>query len=291
MSDEDLEALLAEARGEKRDAAPGEVREEPPGAEPQQGARGAGAPPAPESGLSRLLGLRVASHLSAREWELLLATPLATGSLLLMAPLALASVHLTFAGSEEGATLHFALALLALCFGCGNASAEVVGERPLVLRERRFGVPVRSYLLSKLLGGALLVSLQCLLLVSLSARSVHFDSPLPALYLVLFACALSGTCLGLLISSLAKRGRALLVLLPLVLLPQGLAWPGWSEVPAPLAFVQRGLPTFWTLEALDALRSVEVSWAGLAQGLAGLAACGLTCLTLAAFALWSANEV
>lgn len=312
MSDEELEALLAEARGQDPRG------EDPRGQDPRGGdaagkaadpdsavgspleagapgsaakASKAATPPAPESGLSRLLALRVASHLTARERDLVIATPLATGLLLLMAPLAAASLHLTFAGSEEGVRLHFVLALFALCFGCFNAASEVVGERALVLRERRYGVPVRAYLLSKLLVGALLAALQCLLLVSLAARSVHFDSPLPALYLVLFASALCGTCLGLLVSSLAKRSRALLVLLPLVLLPQALAWPGLTEVPAPLGLVERALPPHWTLEALDALRGVETAWVPLCQGLAGLAACGLTCLVLAAFVLWSADEV
>ena len=165
-----------------------------------------------------------------------------------------------------------------------------------MLRERRFGVPVRAYLLSKVLVGALLAAPQCLVLVSLADRSVQLDAPLLGLYLALFCCALSGICLGLLVSSVARRARALLVLLPGVLLAQGLAWPRLGGADralerVPLDLARRALPLRWALEALEALRGFEVAWLPLLQSLAGLGACGLSCVALAAVALWFADEV
>ena len=121
---------------------------------PEGGGQAAASPSsAPREGtLARLLQWRVASILTARYVELKLAD--LGGSLILIAqaPLIGYLIRLAFDGEKETLRLQFVLAMVAVWFGTFNACREVVKERLIFLRERRTGVPVRAYLLSKITG-------------------------------------------------------------------------------------------------------------------------------------------
>jgi hypothetical protein len=129
-------------------------------------------------------------------------------------------VGIAFDQKTEDRTIDFVLALIAVWFGCFNACREVVKERLIFLRERRTGVPVRAYVLSKLLVLASIAAVQDLALVVLVARVVDMKGALPLVYLTLFATSLAGTALGLLLSSIVRSQNTAVALVPIALVPQ-----------------------------------------------------------------------
>lgn len=295
---DELEALLAEARGQ----ADGDLSSpdtSAPAADASEAlltqmeatlrAAQAAAPAAPPR--DGLLALRTASILSARYVDLKLADLGGTLILLLQAPLVGFLLSLAFEGEAEDRSLHFTLAMIAVWFGTFNACREVVKERPIFLRERRAGVPVRAYLLSKLGVLALLAALQCLALVLLVARTARFETALPLVFASLLLTALAGTGLGLLLSSLVKSQNSLIALVPIALIPQLIFSP--TLIPTPSGVVvglQKATLAYWGLEALVELRRTTTDWGALlgAFGAQGLAAVG--CVLLAGIALRISGE-
>lgn len=89
-----------------------------------------------------------------------------------------------------------------------------------MLRERRMGVPVRAYILSKLGVLAVIGALQCLALVGLASRGVTFAANPVLAFLALWSTTLCGTALGLLISAVVTSQNSALALVPIALIPQ-----------------------------------------------------------------------
>lgn len=198
----------------------------------------------------------------------------ATAILLLQAPLIGFFVALAWSdGISNPSILLFILSLVAVWFGCVNASREVVKERPIFLREKRVGVSVGAYLLSKVLILALIAFLQCLILtLFVHLQLLSFKINPAALFLHLFLAALAGTSLGLLISSLAKSQNTAVLVIPLVLIPQVI----FSDVVLPsgrpevIDSVQWAMPVSWTYSALSELWSSSWSWEPVIGGLFSL---------------------
>lgn len=185
-------------------------------------AEAAAPPERPGPGLvGRLLALRTASVLTHRYVDLKLADLGGTLVLLAQAPvIGFMIARLAYYQDQEDTTLDFILALVAVWFGVFNGCREFVKERLIFLRERRTGVPVRAYVVSKVGVLAVLAALQCLILVAM----VHVWCDLrgnPALvFLTLFSTTLAATSLGLLLSSVVKSQNTLIALVPIVLIPQ-----------------------------------------------------------------------
>lgn len=296
-ADEELEALLAEARRQADgDAAPPDAAP-PAGAsdallkqmEATLRAAEAATPAAPSK--PGLLALRTASILSARYVDLKLADLGGTLILLFQAPLVGYLLSLAFEGEAEDRSLHFTLAMIAVWFGTFNACREVVKERPIFLRERRAGVPVRAYVLSKLGVLSVLAALQCFALVALVASTVRFETPLPLVFASLLVTALSGTALGLLLSSVVKSQNSLIALVPIALIPQLIFSP--TLIPTPSGVVvalQKATLAYWGLEALVELRRSSLDWLALGEALAAQGLAGVGCLLLAGVALRISGE-
>jgi ABC-type multidrug transport system permease subunit len=243
------------------------------------------AGPRPEGLLSRVLQLRVAGVLTSRYLDLKLADLGGTLILLLQAPFIGFLIGLGFPGKKENATIDFILALVAVWFGCFNACREVVKERLIFLRERRAGVPVRAYLVSKVGFLAVLAALQCLVLLVLVSLKVDLRGSLPLMFLSLFATAMSATCLGLLMSSVVKSQNSLIALVPIALIPQLI----FSEVTIPSASVvveriELAMMAAWGYDMLRELTH-DTSWLSWLGDLAALFVMGVGCLVLAGVCL------
>jgi hypothetical protein len=212
------------------------------------------AAPPPESGLSRLLALRTASILSARYVDLKLGDPGGLLLLILQAPLIGWLVGVAFEGKTEDRKIDFVLAMVAVWFGCFNGCREIVKERLIMLRERRMGVPVRAYVLSKLGVLAVLAAIQVLALVLTTAHGVTFAGNQVLVFMALWSTALCGSALGLLISSVVTSQNSALALVPIALIPQ-LVFSMLLDSPNAIATrIKDCMIASWGFELLDQIR-------------------------------------
>jgi ABC transport system ATP-binding/permease protein len=141
--------------------------------------------------------------------------------LLAQAPAIGALCAVVWGGIERDTkSLYFVLALTAVWFGCINACREIVKERPLLERERLFGLSTLAYVVSKarVLVGLDLVQVALLLAIVEWRIGLHGSLLWQAPALLL--CAMAGTGLGLLISALTQRQERAVAAVPLLILPQ-----------------------------------------------------------------------
>lgn len=297
MSDEELERLMREVRSEQGGGA--EPSPEAPDfaeAEPQadvappavegDAAEGSAEPEEPRGPgvFARLFDTPTASILSARYVELKLSDLGGSLVLLAQAPVIGLLIGTAFAGGREHARMDLILALVAVWFGCFNGCREVVKERLIFLRERRAGVSVRAYVLSKLGVLALLAAVQCLILVGVVSLRVTFEGSVPAVFASLFATALASSCLGLLLSSMSRSQNSLIALVPLALIPQLI----FNEVTLGgnasegVRRIEWAMLGAWSFDALKMLRVKPEGWLTTLLGdHLAILGMGLACVILA----------
>ncbi len=302
MSDPEIERLLAEARrGMPPPAEP--AAEAAPALDPSLAPTGGPGPltsappgsgsdePGREGLLARALQLRLAAILTSRYVDLKLGDLTGTLILVAQAPLIGFLVSLAFDGQREGESLQFVLAMVAVWLGTFNSCREVVKERLIFLRERRTGVPVRAYLVSKVLVLSCLAALQALLLVAAVQRTVRFESNLALVFAALFAIALTSTALGLLLSSTVKSQNSLIALVPIALIPQLIFSDALLHNPGPaVERIELIMIADWGLELLRELREDDVSWVEVAKCSGVLTGMGLGLLLLAGVCLRAQEE-
>lgn len=168
-------------------------------------------------------------------------------------------------GSIERDTpgLWFVLCLAAVWFGCINACREIVKERPILERERLFGVRPRDYVLSKARVLAALGAIQVVLLQGTVEWHLQLRGPMALEVLALFGASLAGTGLGLLVSALSTTQERAVFAVPLLLLPQilfsELAIPGnlYSDV---VAAVEKLMPVHWAYRVFQESAALEPRW-------------------------------
>jgi ABC transport system ATP-binding/permease protein len=152
----------------------------------------------------------------------------------------LLSLVLSSNGLQENETftqakLLFFMAVAAVWFGCSNAAREIVGEKPILMRERMVGLDVGPYVLSKLLVLGALSALQCAVMLALTHlwypifgslhvpnawRSLAGFQYMPAELWLLWLCSMVGVLMGLTLSALARTTETALSATPLFLIPE-----------------------------------------------------------------------
>jgi len=151
------------------------------------------------------------------------------------------------------ATTLFVTALAAIWFGCSSMAREIVTEWPIYRRERMVGLSIAAYVASKVTVLLCITALQCLLLVAIVAPACRIDSPWLEVFLTLYAAALAGGALGLLISATLKTPEAASGILPVLLLPMivlgGILVP-LSDLPALTQPLAAAMPSRWAFEGL-----------------------------------------
>ncbi len=119
--------------------------------------------------------------------------------------------------------LMFMLALSCLWFGMSAAVRELIADRAIWLRERRIGVGVLPYLLSKILVLGTLTALQCVTFTALLFAVIgmgEYGYDLLRLGGVCTLTGMVGMALGLLVSASWTSSEAAVGTLPLLLIPQ-----------------------------------------------------------------------
>jgi len=202
--------------------------------------------------------------LADRYLDVLIGDVKGTSLLLIQAPL----IGVAIAGvwsnvSRDSASLYFVLCLSAFFCGAVNACREIVKERALFLREKMYNLSVGAYLVSKYRVQAVLILIQCALMVIIVARFVPLEVNVVALGMAMFVVALSGTAIGLLVSSWASRADRAVTMVPLLVIPQILfsdfvlgedKLSNWTATAAQL------MPVHWGYEALKTMRETSPDW-------------------------------
>ena len=151
------------------------------------------------------------------------------------------------------ATTLFVTALAAIWFGCSSMAREIVTEWPIYRRERMVGLSIWAYVASKMTVLLGIAAIQCLLLLAIVAPACRIDSPWLWVFTMLYAAALAGGALGLLISATLRTTEAASGILPVLLLPMivlgGILVP-LADLPALTQPLAAAMPSRWAFEGL-----------------------------------------
>ena len=218
----------------------------------------------PEGEKKQWINWQQARVLSDRYLEIMLADWKGLLVLLIQAPL-LAFMAVMVWGNVRQAnnSLYFVMVLSTLWLGCIDSCREVVKELPLFLRERMLNLEIGAYLVSKIRVLFLLNGVQAIMYTVIVCLYLDVRVSPVWLGLNLLMTTLTGTCLGLLISSVVSRSDYAVGLVPLVILPQILfsefaikkdSFAGVSEVIYVL------MPSRWSYESLIAFAETEVDY-------------------------------
>jgi ABC-type multidrug transport system ATPase subunit len=129
-------------------------------------------------------------------------------------------------GGDYGSakTLIFLMVIVAVWLGTSNAAREIVKEAAIYRRERRIGLKLGPYILSKITVQTGLVLLQIAILVGIVWAGVGLGAPsvesVGYLYLTLVLTALGGVTMGLLISAMTSNSDRATSFVPVLLIPQ-----------------------------------------------------------------------
>jgi ABC-type multidrug transport system ATPase subunit len=205
---------------------------------PDEGSRGLEMPPTTPPAVFRqsrraLSGPRQFFLLVRRYFEILTKDRKNLLILLLQSPLIALMLTLVFnrndfgrPGGDYGSakTLVFLLIIVAVWLGTSNAAREIVKEASIYRRERRIGLKLGPYILSKLTVQTGLILLQIAILVGIVWAGLGLGTPsvesMGYLYLTLVLTALAGVTLGLLISAMTSNSDRATSFVPVVLIPQ-----------------------------------------------------------------------
>ena len=110
--------------------------------------------------------------------------------------------------------------ILFIFLGLSNSIEEIFNERKMILREKLLNLKVSLFLTSKYLVMSLFSLMQVVIYYFITSPIIGFHGSSFMTILYLFASAMTGVSLGMLISSFINNQRALINILPLVLIPQ-----------------------------------------------------------------------
>ena len=160
-------------------------------------------------------------------------------------------------------SLWFVLVLSAVWFGCINACREIVKERPILERERLFGLSMPAYVGSKLvvLGGIALM--QVVLLQGAVEWRLSLRGPYLLQTAALWLSAMAGSGLGLVVSAIAARQERAVAAVPLLLLPQILLsrfTVPESSFEGPLGWARAVMPVYQGFHVFELTAAAEPRW-------------------------------
>jgi len=164
---------------------------------------------------------------------------------------------------EDTPSLYFVMVLSCVWFGCINACREIVKERPIIERERLFGLSLPAYVWSKYSVLAVLGLIQALMLQFAIEWTLALRGAFLLQTLALWQASLCGTAMGLLISALMRSQDRAVAVVPLLIIPQIL----FSEFVIPreqfsslMSIVEKIMPTYWGYEIFAQTAALEPDW-------------------------------
>lgn len=157
----------------------------------------------------------------------LLVLPVVVGLLILVVPGSSGLAAASNASPAEPSQLLAMLVIGSAFMGASISIRDLVGERPIYIRERAVGLSVSAYLASKVLIFGIFAWFMAGMLtyVTLLAKpspiqSVYFNSPALELFIALGLTAMAAMATGLFLSSLVKSGEQVMPLFVVFLMAQ-----------------------------------------------------------------------
>jgi hypothetical protein len=131
-----------------------------------------------------------------------------------------ASGEYDFASAFHIPTYIFIALLVALFLALMNSVDDIIRDRVLLNRERNLDVRLPYYILSKFSTLTLFTAIQCALFVLVGNHILEIRGMFWPYFFFMVITAASGTCLGLVISSIVSDSKTAANFVPLVLIPQ-----------------------------------------------------------------------
>ena len=126
----------------------------------------------------------------------------------------------TFATAFHIPTYLFMSLVVAMFLGLTNSADEIIRDRHLLSRERNHNLRTFYYLMGKITSLSTFALIQCVIYLLIGNWVLEIqDMFFPHLWWM-FITALTGACLGLLISSVVTDNRTAINAIPLILIPQ-----------------------------------------------------------------------
>lgn len=114
----------------------------------------------------------------------------------------------------------FTSVIIFIFLGLSNSVEDILSERKKLLREKMLNIRVSYYLISKLITLSLFSVIQVLLYYAVSAWILELRGMFLPTCLYLFLASMIGFSFGLLISCFIRNSKAVINILPLMLIPQ-----------------------------------------------------------------------
>ena len=131
-----------------------------------------------------------------------------------------ASGEYDFASAFHIPTYIFIALLVALFLALMNSVDDIIRDRVLLNRERNLDVRLPYYIFSKFSTLTLFTAIQCALFVLVGNHILEIRGMFWPYFFFMVITAASGTCLGLVISSIVSDSKTAANFVPLVLIPQ-----------------------------------------------------------------------
>jgi ABC-type multidrug transport system ATPase subunit/ABC-type multidrug transport system permease subunit len=114
----------------------------------------------------------------------------------------------------------FVSLIVFIFLGLSNSIEEIMGERKTIQREKVLNLKISYFLASKIIALAIFTLIQVILYYAVSVVILRLPGFLPINLIYFFTAGLIGYSLGLLISSFINNRKAIINVLPLILIPQ-----------------------------------------------------------------------
>lgn len=126
----------------------------------------------------------------------------------------------TFASAFHIPTYLFLSLVVAMFLGLTNSADEIIRDRHMLNRERNHNLRVTYYIFGKVAALAAFALMQCVIYLLIGNAILEIREMFLIHLVWMFLTALTGACLGLLVSSLVHDSRTALNVIPLILIPQ-----------------------------------------------------------------------
>jgi ABC-type multidrug transport system permease subunit len=128
--------------------------------------------------------------------------------------------HYTFATAFHIPTYLFMTLVVSMFLGLTNSADEIIRDRAMLNRERNHNLRTFYYLTGKVIALATFALLQCVIYLLIGNWMLELRDMFFVHLGWMFVTALSGACLGLLVSCIVHDSRTALNTIPLLLIPQ-----------------------------------------------------------------------
>jgi hypothetical protein len=157
-------------------------------------------------------------------------------------------------------TVLFFIVISAIWFGTNNAAKEIVSEKNIFKRERRYNQGIIPYLISKITVLSLIGLIQSVIFIAIiqwkfKNQEVELENPI-TVTLWMFYLTIVSTLFGLALSAISKNVEKVMGLIPIALIPQIML--SGIMVPLKLAFVK--IPSFilisrWAMTGISRIQN------------------------------------